>query len=460
MPPSDALIPVTRTPVGDFWTRLWRFAASARLAVLWIALIGLSLGLMALLPQMPGAALEDQAELARWLVTVRSQLGAATETLLNLGLLAIRQAPWFRLILAGAAFSLLIRLYTYVEALQQGREPPGAQTPDSFFADPHPHRSGRVASAPEQAIQALAARLKQRGYRVRTEAGGAAHYLVADRPLAPLGPLLAHLGLVLLLLGAAWNAVAAWEQAEIPLPPGEVISAGRGPTIELRLEDVSPQGQAQITLLASGGPVAQRTLAPGMTWWVGGLGVRLVRQGPAVHFSASDAQGASVMLLAAPGATPVPALTLLVTPDRPEVSAFVPAQALALQAEGRGAAAIRLRALRGTAGEPVAEEEITGEKTLTIDEVRYQVNVTPYVSVALIYLPGRLILIGGGLLTALGLLAWGLYRPRRIRALAALEGGATVIKIASELGPLPALGLEGDMPPSPALPHKGGGGEV
>lgn len=442
MPPSDALSPATHTATSDLWTRLWRVAASDRLAILWVVLIGLSLALMALLPQMPGAALEDQAELARWLVTVRAQLGAATEALLNLGLLSIRQAPWFRLILAGAAFSLLIRLYTYVEALQQGREPPSAQVPDSFFGDPHPHRSERVALAPEQAIQALIARLKQRGYRVRTEAGGAAHYLVADRPLAPLGPILAHLGLALVLLGAAWNAVAGWEQAEIPLPPGQVISAGRGPTMELRLEDVSPQGQAQITMLASGRPVAQGSLAVGMTWWAGGLGVRLVRQGPAVHFSASDAQGAAVMLLAAPGATPVPTLTLLVTPDRPEVSAFVPAQALALQAEGRGVSTVQLRALRGTAGELIAEEEISGQKTLTIEEVRYQINVTPYVSVALIYLPGRPILMGGGLLTALGVLAWGLYRPRRVWALAALEGGATVVKLASAPGPLPALGLE------------------
>lgn len=449
MPPSEALSPATRTPTSDLWTRLWRVAASDRLAILWVMLVGLSLALMALLPQMPGAALDDPAEQARWLVAVRAQLGPATETLLNLGLLAIRQAPWFRLILAGAAFSLLLRLYGYVEALQQGREPPSAQVPDSFFGDPSSHRSERTTLPPAQVIQALAARLKRRGYRVRTEAGGAAHYLVADRPLAPLGPLLAHLGLVLVLLGAAWNAIAGWEQAELPLPPGQVVSAGRGPSIELRLEGVSPQGQAQITRLVGGEPVAQGSLAVGTTWWMGGLGVRLGRQAPAVQFSASDARGVAVMFLAAPGATPVPSLTLLVTPDRPEVSAFVPAQALALQAEGRGASTVRLRALRGTAGELIAEEEISGQKTVTIDEVRYQVNVTPYVTVALLYLPGRLVVIGGGLLTVLGVLGWGLYRPRRVRALAALEGGATLVKLASEPGPLPALDLEENMIPHP-----------
>lgn len=458
MPPPDALSTATRIPASDLWTRLWRVAASDRLAILWVTLVGLSLALMALLPQMPGAALEDQAELARWLAAVRARLGPATETLLNLGLLAIRQAAWFRLLLAGATFSLLIRLYGYMEALQQGREPPGAQVPDSFFGDPYPHHSERSTLPPTQVIQALATRLRQRGYRVRTEAGGAAHYLVADRPLAPLGPLLAHLGLALVLLGAAWNAVAGWEQAELPLPPGEVVTAGRGPSIELRLEGVSPQGQAQVTLLASGEPVAQSRLEADTTWWIGGLGVRLSRQAPAVQFSASDAQGTAVMFLAAPGATPVPSLTLLVTPDRPEVSAFVPAQALALQAEGRGASIVRLRALRGTAGELIAEEEISGQKTVTIEGVRYQVNVTPYVTVALLYLPGRLVVIGGGLLTALGVLGWGLYRPRRVRVLAALEGGTTLIKLVSEVGPLPALRLEEDTPPPSNPPQQGGRG--
>lgn len=445
MLPSDALIPAA-TPRGDTWARLWRFAASDRLALLWLALIGLSLLLMAALPQAPAAALDNPAEFTRWLATVRPRFGSATALLLNLGLLNVSHTPWFRLILAGAAFSLLVRLYNAVEALRQARALPNVRAPDSFFADPQPNRIEQVVSAPPAAIEALAAQLRQRGYRVRTEAGAAAHYLAADRPLAPLGPALAHVGLLVVLLGAAWNAVSGWEQAGITLPPGETVTAGRGSTYALRLEGALSQedsAAAQIAMLANGAPVAQRSLTPGATWWFGGTGVRLTSRGPAVQLSGSDDSGAPVMLLAAPGATPAPTLTLLVTADRPDPSAFAPAQALALQAEARGASTVRLRALRGTAGELVAEDVITGQGALTVDEVRYQVSVAPYVTVDLIYLPGRLVLLAGGALAALGLLAWAVYRPRRLWALAATEGRATVVKIATHSGHLPALDIGG-----------------
>jgi hypothetical protein len=152
------------------------------------------------------------------------------------------------------------------------------------------------------------------------------------------------------------------------------------------------------------------------------------------------------MLLAAPGATPVPALTLLITPERPDPAAFAPAQALALQAEELGWTAVRLRALRGNSGELVVEDEITGRGTLTVDDVDYEVSVASYASVDLLYQPGRLVLFGGGLLSGLGLLAWALYRPRRVWALATPEDGATVVKVADDRDPLanpPAEGYNG-----------------
>ncbi len=441
--PPEILTPAATARRGDAWVRLWHVAASDRLALLWIGLISLSLLLSALLPQVPAAALNDPGELARWLATVRPQLGPAAEALLNLGLLNVSRAPWFHLLLAGAAFSLLVRLYTQAEALLQGRALPEAHVPDSFFAEPQPHRIEQVTAAPEAVVDTLAAALARRGYRVRTEAGAAAHYLVADRPLAPLGPVLLHLGALVILLGAGWNALAGWEQPNVTLPPGQAVSAGsHSPPYTLRLENTSPQGDAQIAILAQGTPVARRTIAPGATWWSGGLGVHTTGQGLSVRLSGTDANGAAVMLLAAPGATPTHTLTLLMTAEQPEPLAFAPAQALALQAEARGNSSVHLRALRGTAAQPVAEDDITDHGDLTIDETRYEVSVAPYVIVDLSYLPGRLALLGGGVLAVLGLVAWALYRPNRLRALAATEGGATVLKLAAETGPLPAFSLK------------------
>jgi cytochrome c biogenesis protein ResB len=403
--------------------RLWRFAASHRLALLWLALMGLILLAMALLPQAPDAALRDPAEMARWLASVRSRLGEATTPLFNLGFLSVRHTPWLRLLLAGAALSLLVRLYEAAEALRQARRLPEAPIPEA-----QPQRSEILPVAPEQAMKVLAAQLKRRGYRVRTQAGDATYILVADRPLAPLGPLLAHLGLLVILLGAGWNMAAGWEQAGVVLPPQQAVAVGRGPTFIWRLDATAPGGEAQVTTLADGVANAQHVLAPGATRWSGALGARWVGEGLAVQLSGSDASGAPVMLLAAPGAPPTATLTLLITSDRPEPAAFAPAQALALQAEARGDSAVQLRALRGTAGDLVAEEEIGGEGTLTVDDVRYQIKVARYITLDMIYQPGRSALIGGGLLAALGLLVWALYRPRRLWATAAPENGATTVE--------------------------------
>jgi cytochrome c biogenesis protein ResB len=402
--------------------------------------------LVAFLPQAPDAAIEDPAQLARWLAQVRPRLGQATAPLFNLGLLSIRHAPWLRFILAGATLSVLIRLYGCVEALREAQHPATVRAPGGLLANPETYHSEHTSSAPSEAIGELAARLRRRGYRVRVEADANGYALVADRPLARSGPALAHVGLLVLLLGAAWNAVAGWEQTGVTLAPGLAVTAGRGPMATLTLESTSAQGEAQITVQVGGAQSADQRLAPGATGWSGNLAIRLAKQGPAVQLSGSHADGAPVMLLAAPGATPVPALTLLITPERPEPAAFAPAQALALQAEAHSANTVRLRALRGNAGELVVEDEIAGRGTLTVDDVHYEVSVAPYASVDVTYQPGRFVLIGGGLLAGLGMFAWALYRPRRVWAIATQEDGATVVKLADDRNPLvnaPAEGYNG-----------------
>lgn len=112
------------------------------------------------------------------------------------------------------------------------------EAPESTF-DPGPSgASGAlvwVTRAP-QAAEAVVAALRRSLFAVRTRQSGETTFISGSRfGLARLGPVLTHLGLLLLVVGALWIGVAG-ESKQVWLSPGETAAISDS-SLRLRLDD-------------------------------------------------------------------------------------------------------------------------------------------------------------------------------------------------------------------------------
>ncbi|MBK9159645.1 MAG: cytochrome c biogenesis protein ResB [Propionibacteriaceae bacterium] len=134
----------------------------------------------------------------------------------RLGFFDVFAAPWF-----GAIYVLLFvslvgcivpRIWVYLREL---RNPPPA-VPASL-AKLTGYRTGVVTQSPAEVLDAAAASLKAKGFRVRREADAVS----GDKGfLRELGNLVFHLALVIVLCGLGWNALASFRGTSIIVEGG------------------------------------------------------------------------------------------------------------------------------------------------------------------------------------------------------------------------------------------------
>lgn len=418
----------------DLWSRLWTFLAG-RSAWLWI-LPALSAAVLTLaVPQLPNAAASDAALREVWLAGARGQLGPIADRLADLGLLSIERTAAYRVLLAAGLFSTLLRLFDNGRSLATHWPASAAPRAESFFAEPNAYRVRTLAVAPDAALDGLGDGLRRRGFRVVREGGTGVEYLAADRVAGRIGQIAGHVGLFALLAGLLWTAAGGW-RASVVLTPGQSASlaGGTGPAGDMLRLDAFDAGRAQLAVNRAGRDVAQALVPAGLTGWLDGVLVLPGADGPAARVTGEDRNGQPLQLEGCSACAPAPVVTFILAPDTPERSAFAPGQALVLVAErGPGAGLpVRVSVLAGSAEEPVQVVEITDAGDVTVDTAVFHVSVLRYVTLDVHRAPGLLLAVAGLALGVLGAL-WALaLPPRRLWALAAVEQGATTLKVASD----------------------------
>lgn len=135
--------------------------------------------------------------------------------ILNLGLDHVYRTPWFLAILILFGSSLIACSFTRQWPMLKGARRWSYLTrPQSFQRLPF------WTYLPQQSLQGLPERLRRQGYLVFQEG----HHLYARKGLiGRIGPILVHVSMLLILLGAIWGSIGGFKAQEL-IPSGSVAS--------------------------------------------------------------------------------------------------------------------------------------------------------------------------------------------------------------------------------------------
>ena len=256
-------------PKPGIFGRAYRFLARIDVAAGLITILLLLTALGSCFPQLSPSIAGDPERLGEWEARVRARYGGLAGTLAAGGALGWFRAPVF---LAGLA---LLAVATLVCTLNRWRgiwrrafHRPVRCSDAALERAPH---AARLRASPEvDPGRVVRACLEGRGFRIRTtEVVPTNHpvvYLRGDRNrLGALGTLVTHVGVLLLVLGAALSGVAGWRE-EVVVGPGAMAEIGHGTGLTARNEgfaveryaDGSVAGyEAQVTVLSAGQAVAR-----------------------------------------------------------------------------------------------------------------------------------------------------------------------------------------------------------
>jgi hypothetical protein len=342
---------------------IWQRCSATGTLLLFLIPTLLALTASHVLPQIPAHLRSDAFGYQESLSEMQVQFKNWTPFLEAIGAFHIEDTLWFRLLLAGLAFTLLISLADQLR-------------------DIHVHR--------ERASW--------------TRAGAAATYL----------------GLLFLVIGLAANARWGWQQDNVHIPPNEPVSTGPGGKHHIQLVSIRTEPTETLEIEVDGSrPLSIRWGARGRR---GGYRYEWVSKGgPFVQVQAQGANGESLTLYNyEPRPRPVKTLQFAFDPQAPEHEAdrlFIVADTKVV---GR-LVWLNKNAVNGekprfylwTFGEdrraPLADQEFVAAEpagshdTLVaqIGDVTYVLDVTRYVIVQVAYQPGFWALwTGGGLLVA------------------------------------------------------------
>jgi cytochrome c biogenesis protein ResB len=210
--------------------KAWRSLSQLQLGVILLALVLTAIAVGTLFPQKPRGL--DTT----WWEAVRDRYGFLYGPLRALGLFDLFGALWFQGALGLLLLSTLACFLNRVWPLSRVVFRPRTRLPAERF-ERAALRSELAFPSAQAAETALRTALGRRRYRVQVERRGDQLYLRADRHRLPrLGTLLTHIGLICLLLGAAWGGLRGWRAPTLAVRSGEVTAVGHGTGVGLRCD--------------------------------------------------------------------------------------------------------------------------------------------------------------------------------------------------------------------------------
>ena len=214
--------------------RVWRFLSRPDVASAIIAFVLVLAALGSCFPQLSPLVASDAQRLARWQSAAREKYGTRTDALMALGAFRFFRSPLFLASLACLILAISVcTLRRWRGVWRRAFHQPVRCSDAAFDAAP---LKGSVTTG--QALAVLSdivhENLRERGFGVRTEAVGRTVHLRGDRNrLAPLGTLVLHLAVLLLLIAALLSTALAWRE-EVTMGPGEIARVEHVPGLMLR----------------------------------------------------------------------------------------------------------------------------------------------------------------------------------------------------------------------------------
>ena len=187
----------------------WRLLTSVRFAIGLIAFLALAGLAGVVIPQIPPQMRDNPAAVRAWLDSHRDTFGVLTDTLYDLDVFTIFEAPWFLASLGLLVVTVTVCTFNRLLPTWRNVTRPPRRVPDAFF-----DRSRNHYAVPARVgVERVAAELRRARYRVVEEREGGATYLFADRfAWAQLGTFVSHLALILFLAGGLVSQVTGFEE--------------------------------------------------------------------------------------------------------------------------------------------------------------------------------------------------------------------------------------------------------
>lgn len=193
----------------DPFLPVWRVLTSVRFAIGLIAFLALASLAGVVIPQVPPQMRDSPAAVRAWVEAQRDTFGPFTDTMYDLDLFTVFDAPWFLAGLGLLVVTVTVCTFNRLAPTWRNVTQPPLRVPEAFF-----DRSRNRHTFPA-AVGAgrLAAELRRARYRVVDTREGDTVYLFADRfAWAQLGTFVSHLALILFLAGGLVSRLTGFEE--------------------------------------------------------------------------------------------------------------------------------------------------------------------------------------------------------------------------------------------------------
>jgi cytochrome c biogenesis protein len=306
--PQDATPPEPTVQVGDALEWLWRFFISRRTGLGLILVLGVLSLVGTVLAQAPAEVRADPQAYPAWLDSVRPTYGGWTTVLDRLGLFATFSSWWFKGTLVLLTTSIVACSAHRIPMLLRRANPPHSQPPEAFYL--RAALSAEIGSdaAALSALDRAAQTLRRHHFRTALfvapsakGTGDAPAALCADRfRWSPFGSIAAHLGFVVVLLGAFLSASTGFKDAQFTAPVGSRVEVGHGTGLSVEAlsfsdayyDNGSPKDYAsELVVYRKGVPVARQTVRVNQPLTYQGISFYQSFFGTAASVRVADAQG-------------------------------------------------------------------------------------------------------------------------------------------------------------------------
>ena len=421
---------------------LWQWCSSRGALSVLLLLLALALALSYAFPQTPAYIRSDPNTYEEWLSTFQIQFKGWTPFLEAIGVFGIRDAPWFRILLAILLFVLFISLAERASTL--ARSGLARQAP-AFYSTPDSTMLSSAVSLDEARDRVLQAMQRLGLQRQRQTEQGTTYLLGYRMRWAKADTLLVYLGATFITAALAVNGTWGWQQSGVHLLPGEAVLIGPSRSHEVVLVDMPAFSDQAAIRVNQGQPLSiardHRTFHRGYSYQLSGQSNPWVqvtaRRSDGKLLSLSDyvarPESRDALQFAFEVGLPQETDRLFIVPDEKLVVRLQWLNKACAPAEQCPHPHFRQWVFEQGGQTLVGEAQIetdTGTATTQIADVIYDWHVSRYIVVAVTHQPGRWIFGTGMGLAALGLL--GQMIPRQqVWSKISQQGDRVVVRIRS-----------------------------
>jgi cytochrome c biogenesis protein len=290
-------------PIDHALEWLWHLLTSMRF-VLVVLLAMAALGLVGtLVIQAPPGVFDDARTRSDWVSQVRPKYGAWTDALVTLQFFTVFSSVWFKAALAALSVSLVACSAHRVNGLWRTAVRPAVSPGDRFFEHAPQRDLVLTANKPAEDLDRIRTVLRAHHYRSVLHEDGDLHVYADRNRWAPMGSLVGHLSLIVILAGAIVGGALGFRNDSFVVAEGSTAAvATAGLSMELisfkdsyYADTGAPSDYASdVVLYQDGREVARKVIRVNDPLRYDGLAFYQSFFGPSVALSITNAAGATV----------------------------------------------------------------------------------------------------------------------------------------------------------------------